>query len=176
MLFSSLPRATAEGFTNHEYVKTSPDGSYYVKSVPDHSEGSRGKTFLYKANKDEVICQLDWFANGELFVSDNGFVVRVGSWGKDAPQEDDPYLAIAFYKQCQKLKSYSIDEIIPTPKDEKSLENGQPVTTVHFQPIGLPPFQKISGFRSVTGNGVAFDAELQGGEKISFNGLTGEKF
>ena len=44
-----------EDVSNRPYVKSSDYGFYYVKCVPDEDRGSKGKTYVYKVEKDQDV-------------------------------------------------------------------------------------------------------------------------
>jgi hypothetical protein len=161
-LLLCAPAFSDEEASNRPLVKSSEWGSYYAKSVPDENYGSKGKTFLYavEKDKDNLFCTFDWYAN-QLHILDNGaIVVRLGPWARGHQASPD-HLAIAFYKDCKELKSYSTLDIAGTPSNVSS-------SVSHYQ-----IFEKIAGFRWIVSDDFAFDVTTHDGRTLSFDPVTG---
>lgn len=135
---------------------------YYAKSIPEENYGSKGKTVLYSVDKDsdKPVCTFDWFANQMQVLDNGGIVVRLGPWARGYKASAD-HLAIAFYKDCKELKSYSTLDIAGSPDNVSS-------SVSHYQ-----IFEKISGFRWIVSNDFAFDVVTFDGKTISFDAATG---
>lgn len=161
-LFVSFSASCDQEAGNLPIVKSSEYGRYYAKSVPDENYGSKGKTFFYVVDKDQdkLACTFDWFSN-QMFILDNGgVVVRLGPWARGHKASSD-HLAIAFYKDCKELRSYSTLDIAGTEDNVSS-------SVSHYQ-----IFEKIFEFRWIDSNDFAFDVNTFDGKAISFDASTG---
>ncbi len=162
-LLTAAPAFCDEEASNQPLVKSSEWGRLYAKSVPDENYGSKGKTVLYavEKDKDNLVCTFDWYAN-QMYILDNGaIIVRLGPWARGREASAD-HLAIAFYKDCKELKSYSTLDMAGTPSNVSS-------SVSHYQ-----IFEKIAGFRWIVSNDFAFDVTTFDGRSLSFDAATGE--
>src|SRR3990167_1569521 len=97
---------------NKMYVKSSECGQYYAKSIPEESYGFKGKTLIFKVDKDsdELVQTYDWYAP-QIYIFDNGLsIVRLGPWPRGQKASQD-HSAIAFFKNGRLLKDYSTLDI-----------------------------------------------------------------
>jgi hypothetical protein len=157
------PAIADEEASNRVHVRSSSNGLYYAKSIPDASYGSKGKTMVYAVSKDKdkLIATYKWYAQ-EFFLLDAGpTLVQMGPWarGSEASKDD---LAIAFHKAGKLLKSYSTLDIAGT-KDNVSNSNS------HYT-----VFESIQGYRWISGANYAFDTRTHDGRIVSFEVNTGE--
>jgi hypothetical protein len=107
--------------SNVAHVTAGPYGRCYAKSVPKHlydpenAPRQAGHTEVYRVeSEDDVLLErFPWFSQ-KLFVNcgpgNEFWLVRIGPWHRgQRPQHD--HLAVAFYKNRQLLKTYSILDI-----------------------------------------------------------------
>src|SRR5687767_10766941 len=91
-------------------VTASKHGDRYAKSVPDDRWGTKGRTRVYRVERDADTLEheFDWYAGTIHLRHINGgtSVVRFGPWtrGYEAKKDD---LALAFYLDGKLLRSYS---------------------------------------------------------------------
>ena len=153
---------------NRPYVKASPWGSFYAKSIPAEGYGLKGKTKVYQVtDKDDLLVQeYDWyspnvFLEGFSASPDTVCVVQTGAWSRGY-EASSGELALAFYKTGKLLKSYSTLDIAGTNNNVSSSES-------HYTVI-----KNLPGFRRSYGNKLLFDAEAIDGRMITFDTDTGE--
>lgn len=152
---------------NRAYVRASEWGSFYAKSVPSAAYGTEGHTQIYRVvadGPDELVHRYAWYAP-ELFLegfpaTSDVYVAQLGPWprGHEASAE---HLAIAFFKNGKRLKSYSTLEIVSAPSKVSA-------SVSHYQIFG-----KRLGFRRPFGNQLVFDIEDAKGATLSFDAETG---
>jgi hypothetical protein len=158
------PAIADEEAANRVHVKSSANGRYYAKSIPDADRGSKGKTLVYAVtkDKDKLIATYKWYAQ-EFFLLDAGpTIVQMGPWarGHEASKDD---LAIAFYKDGKLLRSYSTLDIAGTKDNVSS-------SVSHYT-----VFESIQGYRWIISNNFAFDTRTNDGRAVSFDVHTGER-
>ena len=159
----AVARADEEA-SNGIYVQSGEGGSYYAKSIPAESYGSKGTTrvYLVKEKEDQLVETFDWYAPriALMGTSKGCAVVRFGSWprGHVASAEE---LAIAFYLNGKLLHSYSTLDIAGKPDNVSG-------SVSHYTVI-----QKVLGFRWIESNSHALDIVTTDGRTLSFDPDTG---
>lgn len=152
---------------NRAYVKASEWGQVYAKSIPAESYGLKGTTNIYQVQpgEDQLLQTYDWYAP-ELYVDgftglQTVYVVQMGPWARGHEASND-HSAVAFYKNDQRIASYSTLDIVGAPGNVES-------SISHYHVFG-----KRHGFRRPFGNQLMFDIEDVKGRLLSFNVDTGK--
>lgn len=162
LLFSVACYADQEA-SNRPVVRSSEYGIVYAKSIPDEDYGQKGKTYLYYvgSEKDELICEYNWFAN-EIYIGGSGetFVVRFGPWHRGY-EPQDTHLAIGIYNGSRVVREYSTTDLI-------KMGSGISNSVSHYQVFG-----KRLGFRWISGDIFVFEVEGTCGKVFSFDLQTG---
>lgn len=147
------------------HVKSSENGGYYAKSVPEGYDQAKGKTYIYRVGKseDELLYTYDWFAS-QIYLL-NASLVRLGSWarGSEAAQDD---LGVGFYSRGQVLKEYSTLDIVNMGyKDANNIQRSISHYTV---------FEEILGYQWSGATRYYFDVKTHEDRILSFNIETGK--
>jgi hypothetical protein len=108
------------------WVKTSKDGRYMFKMVPEKSQFVGEKLNVerdafgvaYEITEGGELKELwrtkGWYAFEGYLSEDGRYFVRFGLWAEDQEKHTD--LAVAFYDQGKLLKEYQVRELIKNPK------------------------------------------------------------
>lgn len=123
---------------NERYQSSSSNGSYLIEMQPE--EGSwggygKGQGIAYRVmpnDQRESLWKVDFFSSDVILTNDGKHLVAFGPW---ATQTSD--LAIAFYKDGEELKSYTVLDLV---QDESKLLR----TVSHF-------FWRKDGFQARKG-------------------------
>jgi hypothetical protein len=147
------------------YVKSSKNGRYYAKSIPEGNDLAKGKTYVYRVRKseDELLYTYDWFAS-QIYLLNNS-LIRLGPWarGSEAIQSD---LGIGFYSRGKLLKEYSMLDIVNMGyEDANNIQRSFSHYTV---------FEKILGYQWSGATRYYFDVKTHEGQTLSFNIETGK--
>jgi len=154
-------------------------GIYYAKCIPGGTSEEAGKTTVYRIAKwgEELICSFDWYSPQIYLIENFGSelpgqpeinkfcsIVRMGFWPRGS--EPNETLAVAFYKNCKEIKSYSTADIVRLGyKDPKNIER----SVSHYR-----VFKQIIGFGFARYGGYKFDVVTMEDRTLSFDAATGE--
>lgn len=112
---ASSPCLADKEIPSQAVLFSNSNGHYYVRSVPKSSEDQySGKTKVYRtgAEKDELLCEYDWYAR-QLWLFHDGkelILVRIGPWHR-ANSDPKKELEVGFYKNGKVLKEYTALDI-----------------------------------------------------------------
>lgn len=152
--------------SNRFYLQSErPWGAVYAKCDPSELHGTKGKTRLYHATRDEdkLLFEFPWYSQN-IYLQGTAWglsVVRFGPWPKGQKASADD-LAVEFYLNDKLLKSYSTLDIAGS-------EEAVSRSVSHYS-----VFAKIGGYRWVQSNDYAFDVTTTDGRTLSFNVQTGQ--
>jgi hypothetical protein len=159
-----LPARADEEASNRTYVQSATYGTYYAKSIPAESYGTKGTTRIYLVQEkdDQLVTTFDWYAPqiALMGTSKGCAVVRFGVWARGRKASPDE-LAIAFYLNGKLLHSYSTLDLAGTPDNVSS-------SVSHYTII-----DKTLGFRWINSNSWAFDIQTTDHRLLSFDPDTG---
>jgi hypothetical protein len=152
--------------SNRVYVTSSEWGQFYAKSIPSDSYGTKGKTIIFRVEKDidTEIITYDWYST-QIFIASSFddsqvYVVTPGPWSR-AQVAEDKAMALQIYKGKKLIKAF-------TNKDFASLGGETQRSKSHFTII-----ESIIGFTHPYGNKVYFNLKLHGGKTLILDLDTG---
>ena len=147
------------------HIKSSENGMYYAKSVPEGFDRTKGRTYIYQvgAMEDTLLHTYNWYAQ-EVYLLNNT-LVRMGPWarGQEASKDD---FAIGFYSNGQPIKEYSTLDIVNLAyNDPKTIQ----VSISHYTIL-----KEIVGFKWSGHIRYSFEVKTHEDKVISFNIETGK--
>ena len=162
-LFFSICKADS-WLQNTSFIVTSKWGSCYAKSIPDEDFGIKGKTFIFKAEKekDTLIDQYDWYSRSLYLLEGSQGVLVVRLFYTPAGHTLKDLNAIAFFRGGKLLREYTVLDIISDPK--KIIHS---TSSIHI-------FDKIHGFEWDENKNFVFVVETVDGRTLFFDTDTGE--
>lgn len=143
----AIPAKADEEVAPSPYVSASIEGRrYYFKMVPQPDapyDVEKGMGYAYRVTNQKADALLwstsGWYSFQTYLSGDGRYLVRLGNWPR-GHEPSEKHLAIAFYKDGKKVKSYSTRQII---KDNSQVE----ASVSHYQFYqGEPGFTESYGY------------------------------
>ncbi len=156
---------------NRAYVQSDLDGQFYVRCVPDSSEGESGSTVLYRVRRDgdEIVDRYDWYSRDGVVLGWSPIVGKVAlmrKGGQSSPDRNKQH-EFSFYLGGEHLKTYTTEDMVNMGANVPSKKGAR----------GKRAEIEFSGCHQVPGsNEYVFMVTVNGSETIQFDILTGEPY
>jgi len=142
------------------------DFAYLGFKMPPRPPKTYPSSGLYLNNGSKTpLWAVDWYARNVQISTDGQYAVRWGKWPDMGDYRDYRTLALAFYRNGKKLKSYLVRDLVST-------RVRLPITISHYQWEKASFFDMKRNLLKVTLLG-GMDFEYQAGRRLVFDVTTG---